>query len=52
MSKTKSGWISYINFQGKRIKLYSGPDRDEAIRQRKLAEERIFGGYLASQEGE
>ena len=49
VSKTKNGWASYIYFQKKRIRLYSGPDKEEAIRQRKLAEEQIFGEYLSSQ---
>lgn len=42
----KSGWTSYISFQGHRYVLYCGVDKNEAIRRRKEAEEEIWGPFL------
>ena len=44
--KTKQLWIATIGFRGKQYTLKSSVDKDECIRARKEAEERIFGDFL------
>lgn len=40
-------WTAYITFKGKRYSLYTGPDKEQAIRRRKEAEQRLFGDFLS-----
>lgn len=44
--KRNGYWIAYIGFKGKRYVLYNGPDKDEAIKRRKEAEEKLHGAFL------
>lgn len=44
--KTRQIWIATIGFQGKQYTLKSSKDKEECIRARKEAEERIFGDFL------
>lgn len=39
-------WVAYIGFKGKRYTLYQGPDKEEAIKRRKEAEQKIHGDFF------
>jgi ribosomal protein L37AE/L43A len=44
--KTTNKWITYINFKKKRYNLGSHINKEDAIKARKEAEEKLFGEFL------